>query len=268
MQITSIGILIIFTSMFLSGCAPQKISPTQNKSDAEVKEPRKTSPDLKPVEIKELGDGVWIHTSYKIVMPWGNVLTNGLIIERGNHTVLIDTAWNDEQTAEILDWAEITLNKPVQASIHTHAHSDKMGGMKALHSRGVATYASKLTNKLALERGLGQAQNELDLSEIGDKIDWNGLSVLYPGGGHSEDNIVVNDFTTSILFGGCMIRPGMTKSLGNTGDANLKYWSKAVENAANAFPNSNIVVPSHGKPAGREILKNTATIARPQLNAE
>ena len=268
MQNTLIGILIVSIAMFLSGCEHKRRFQTGKLEIVESEAPAKKVPDLKPLEITKIGQGVWVHTTYKIVPPWGNIFTNGLIIERDAFSILIDTAWNDKQTAQVLDWAQNTLNKPVNVSIHTHAHSDKMGGMKALHERGVKTYATKLTNKLAMERGLDQALNELALADIGSIIEWYGLSIMYPGGGHSEDNIVVNDAATNILFGGCMIRPGMTKSLGNTGDANLKYWSRAVENAANAFPNSNIVVPSHGKPAGREILENTAAIARPDIKSE
>lgn len=261
MRHTLIGYLFILSAVILSGCAHNvSVVEKPNETEVEAKEPQKPVPDLKPLEIKEIGDGVWVHTTYKIVPPWGNVLTNGLIVERDDFSVLVDTAWNDAQTIEILDWAEKHLNKPVKVSIHTHAHSDKMGGMKALHAKGVETFATQLTNKLALERGLDQTRNELDLSDIGSQIDWYGLSVFYPGGGHSQDNIVVNDNTNNILFGGCMVRPGMTKSLGNTGDANLAYWSQAAKNTANMYKDSQIVVPSHGPPAGRGILENTIRI--------
>ncbi|MFC7292301.1 subclass B1 metallo-beta-lactamase [Hirschia litorea] len=262
MRPTLIGIFLFSSLVFLSGC-------THNAPVFSQQSEQTTQTDgveEKPVEFVKLATGVWLHTGYKVVPPWGNIRTNGLIIERNDYSVLIDTAWNDAQTAEIVSWAKDTLKKPVRASIHTHAHSDKMGGMDALHAQGVETYASALTNRLAIERGLLPAKNVLELADIGSQVEWEGLTVLYPGGGHSEDNIVVNEGENNILFGGCMIRPGMTTSLGNTGDANLGYWSRAVENATNAFPDSQIVIPSHGKPAGREILKNTAYIARPKVD--
>jgi glyoxylase-like metal-dependent hydrolase (beta-lactamase superfamily II) len=103
----------------------------------------------------------------------------------------------------------------------------------------------------------------LDIKAAGDQTQWQGLRVLYPGGGHTEDNIVVYDRESRIIFGGCLIRPGNSKSLGNTGDANIEYWSQAAQNVANAFPEGSIVVPSHGKPGGREVLANTIEIAKP-----
>jgi len=86
---------------------------------------------------------------------------------------------------------------------------------------------------------------------------------LYPGGGHSHDNIVVYDRESQIIFGGCLIRPGNSDSLGYTGDADIEYWSQAAKNVANAFPEGSIVVPSHGEPGGREILINTIEITTP-----
>ncbi len=262
MRYTLIGISLLLSFVFLSGCMHQTpVLSQQSEQSTHIE-----GVEEKPVEFVKLGTGVWMHTGYKIVPPWGNIRTNGLIIERSDYSVLVDTAWNDAQTAEIVAWAKDTLKKPIRASIHTHAHNDKMGGMDALHAQDIETFATDLTNRLAIERGLMPAKNVLNISEIGSQIEWEGLTILYPGGGHSEDNIVVNEGVNNILFGGCMIRPGMTTSLGNTNDANLGYWSKAVENAANAFPDSQIVIPSHGKPAGREILKNTAYIARPKLD--
>ncbi|MBX2848821.1 MAG: subclass B1 metallo-beta-lactamase [Acidiferrobacterales bacterium] len=214
------------------------------------------------VEFSQLADRVWLHTSYKYVEPWGLIPTNGLIVENENYSVLIDTAWNDAQTNQILNWANSTLAKPIKASIHTHAHADKMGGIEALHKQDVNTFAHSLSNQLAPQRDLIPARNNLPISEVGGILSWHGLTVLYPGGGHTQDNIVVYDALSQIIFGGCLVRPGQTKSLGFTGDANLEFWSQATQNVANAFPQAKIVIPSHGKPAGPEILLNTIEITK------
>lgn len=222
-----------------------------------------TKPSENIVQFSKLATNVWMHTSYKNVKPWGLIFTNGLVIERDDYSVLIDTAWNDEQTSQIIDWAKIKLNKPIQASIHTHAHSDKMGGMVALHKAGIETYAYSMSNKLAPSRDLLPAKNDLEITAVGNKIQWEGLSVMYPGGGHTLDNIVVYHERSKTIFGGCLIRPGNSDSLGYTGDANTEYWSQAAQNVAIAFPEGVIVVPSHGKPGGREVLVNTIEIAKP-----
>ena len=223
--------------------------------------------ELKPsediVQFSKLATNVWMHTSYRNVEPWGLIFTNGLIVERDDYSVLIDTAWNDQQTAQIIGWAKNKLSKPIQASIHTHAHSDKMGGIGALHQANISTYASSMSNKLAPTHDLIPAKNDLEIKSVGDQIQWEGLNVLYPGGGHTHDNIIVYDKESQIIFGGCLIRPGNSDSLGYTGDANVEYWSQAAQNVANAFPEGRIVVPSHGEPGGREVLVNTIKLTKP-----
>lgn len=234
----------------------------KNSAEQEQATLKQAEPSESRVVFTQLADNAWMHTSYRNVKPWGLILTNGLLIERDDHSVLIDTAWNDEQTSQIIDWAKKELGKPIKASIHTHAHSDKMGGMAVLHKAGIETYANSLSNELAPSHNLLPANNDLTISAIGDQIKWQGLDVLYPGGGHTEDNIVVYDEISNIVFGGCLIRPGSTKTLGNTGDANLDYWSQSAQNVANAFPTASIVIPSHGKPGGREVLTNTIEITK------
>ena len=226
-------------------------------------EQKPSAPSEDKVQFSKMAPGVWLHTSYKNVEPWGLIFTNGLVVERDDYAVLIDTAWNDQQTAQIVEWAKIKLNKPIQASIHTHAHSDKMGGMVALHEANVETYASSMSNELAPMHDLIPAKNDLELTSAGDQTQWEGLSVLYPGGGHTQDNIVVYDKESGVIFGGCLIRPGNSDSLGYTGDANIEYWSQAAQNVANAFPEGSTVVPSHGEPGGREVLTNTMEITKP-----
>lgn len=58
--------------------------------------------------------------------------TSGLLVEARGGLVLVDTAWNDAQTAALLDLAERTLGRRVSAAVLTHVHDDKMGGARAL----------------------------------------------------------------------------------------------------------------------------------------
>ena len=75
--------------------------------------------------------------------------------------LLVDTAWTDDQTAQILNWIKQEINLPVALAVVTHAHQDKMGGMDALHAAGIATYANALSNQLAPQEGLVAAQHSL-----------------------------------------------------------------------------------------------------------
>ena len=214
------------------------------------------------VRFAQLSPTVWMHTSMKDVPAFGLVPANGLLVIDGDHSILIDTAWNDDQTATILDCARLTLKKPVKLAVFTHAHADKMGGVGIVRQRGIQTYALALSNELAIKRGYTPAEAALELRVNGPSQTLGQLTVFYPGAGHTDDNIVVNIEGAGILFGGCLIRPGNSDNLGNTADGNIQHWATATEAVAARFPDSKIVVPSHRPPAGRDLLDHTIALAR------
>ena len=213
----------------------------------------------------ELAPGVWLHTAYKDVPPYGPIPTNGLIVASGpGEAVLVDSAWDDAQTARVLAFADGTLGRRVTASVHTHAHDDKMGGVAALRAAGVATFAQGMTNVAAPARGLTPTEHTLRIGDDGTaapRADLPGLTVFYPGPGHTADNVVVRVEGTDVLFGGCLIRPGGSGSLGNTADADIAHWDRAARAVAARFPDAAIIVPSHGAPGGRTLLEHTAALA-------
>lgn len=49
--------------------------------------------------LKELAPRVWIHVSSIDIPLWGPVSANGLALVSDEQLILIDTPWNDEQTA-------------------------------------------------------------------------------------------------------------------------------------------------------------------------
>lgn len=230
------------------------------------------SPAAEPAEVsfQALAPGVWMHTEYHTVTGFGRVVSHGLIVENGGTAVLVDTGWDDDQTRAILQWAESKLRRPIAAAIVTHAHADKIGGLAALHAAGVKTFAFRLTNADAPKRGLTPAKVSLDFDSQGwltptsrEKAAPLGkLRLFYPGAGHTRDNIVVGIPAASILFGGCLIRPPGATDLGNTADGDVGHWRAAALAAGAAFPDATIVIPSHGDPAGRELIALTANLAR------
>ncbi len=221
-----------------------------------------------------LDDTVWLHSTFTTVEKWGRVISNGLIVTKGRQAILIDTAWDDEQTSVILEWASTTLGSPITAAVVTHAHSDKIGGLKALREAQIPSYAHPKTNTLAPSRGLLPADYNLVLLADGHlqapQQQGNNmvslLDIFYPGHGHSEDNIVVRVKDSPVLFGGCFIRPKGSKSLGNTADASIADWAVAAQKLPDEFPEASIIVPSHGSPAGRELLSLTYQLAVAALN--
>lgn len=225
--------------------------------------------ELGGVTFRRIAPGVWLHSAYR-TMASGPVVSNGLVVENGDTAVLVDTAWDDAQTRSILQWARERLRRPVTAAIATHAHADKMGGMKALRDAGVKTFAARLSNQDAPARGLIPAEVSLDFDNGGwlttasreDAAVLGRLRVFYPGAGHTRDNIVVAVTDASIVFGGCLIRPPGSTDMGNTADGDLSHWDAAAEAVGSAFPDARTVIPSHGPPSGRELLTLTADLAR------
>src|SRR5688572_11921413 len=70
------------------------------------------------VLVRRLAPGVWLHVSLGVFPgPGGRTWypSNGLLLDAPDGgTVLIDTGWNDTQTAALLDWAERRHRRPVR----------------------------------------------------------------------------------------------------------------------------------------------------------
>lgn len=203
------------------------------------------------VEFTQLSPTVfWMHTSYLTLPKYGPFPAIGLIIIDGATAILINSGWTDTDANAVVDWAEQYAGVEISKAFFTHSHIDKMGGIGAIQARGIATYAIEISNQLAISQDLIPAEGNLPLVERGEILSIGPVEFYFPGPGHSADNIVVNIKASGILFGGCLIRPLNSKSLGNTDDADIDRWAETVEAAATAFPSSHIVVPTHG-PAGR-----------------
>lgn len=221
---------------------------------------------LPPVTLTPLAEGVWMHTSHEEVPPWGPIRSNGLVVETEGAVWLVDTAWSDEQTAEVLALAEAETGRPVSHAVFTHAHQDKMGGVGTLRTRGVETYALAMSNDLAPGRGLMPAEHDAVLDEdgavelpLGARVE--GIVVYHPGPAHTLDNLVVGVPRAGVLFGGCLVRPGGARDLGNTADGDVADWADAAQAVVGRFPDATIIVPSHGEPGGRALLDHTVTLA-------
>ena len=222
--------------------------------------------DEPPVAFTELAPGVWMHTSYKRLPKWGLVRSNGLVVETADGgAFMVDTAWNDPQTRQIMRWSS-ARGRPIVGAVFTHAHDDKMGGVAALRADKIPTFAHPLSNLDAPARGLTPAEYDLAFDAAGiATLAAGGIEVMYPGPGHTRDNIVAYVPAARLLFGGCLIRPGGSKSLGNTADGNVETWGPSVRNVEQRYSAAKIVVPSHGPPKGPELLPHTIDLAAEHL---
>ena len=209
------------------------------------------------VTLTAIADGVWVHTTWKTLTAIGPVSSNGLLACDGGDGLLVDTAWNDVQTARLLDLAA-GRGCPVRALVVTHAHEDRMGGLAEVLRRGIATYASRETVARA-----GGVIWRPTLVDSPDAVHAGSVSaeVFFPGPAHTPDNVVVWLPGPRVLFGGCMVRGSDGETLGNVADADVAAWPASVGRVIARYGDAVRVVPGHGAPGGVELLEHTLTLA-------
>ena len=219
------------------------------------------------LEIREIADGVFMHTTWQLISDVAWFPSNGLLVIDGKEGFLVDTAWGVEETEALLEWISTELDVKVVGAVFTHAHDDRMIGVDVLRKAGATTYAIAATFEEAQKKMMSLPDSML----TPDRTLFAGsrkIETLSPGPGHSRDNIVAYIPDAHILFGGCMIRPGNTTSLGNVADANIGHWDRSVATTRDRFKEARIVIPSHGKEAGPELLEHTIHIVKKFRRAE
>ncbi|MGB3738610.1 MAG: subclass B1 metallo-beta-lactamase [Pontixanthobacter sp.] len=248
-----------------SGCNYSEIRPSAIAQTADIAGIERYG----PIRMREIAPGIWQHTSFLDLPGFGAVPSNGMLVVDGDASVLVDTAWTVDQTRALAEWAEKRLGKPIRAAVITHAHNDKMGGMAALHERGIATYAHALSNQIAPEKGLLPARNSLAFAADGKLADGpiaslEPMTIFYPGPGHAADNITVG-VGDMIAFGGCLIKGADARSLGNLADADVARYAASVQRFAEAFPMATRIVMSHSDIGDRAAIARTRSLAN-ELN--
>jgi len=210
--------------------------------------------EIFPVEFIKIMDKVWIHKSYEIVAGY-KTPSNGLIIETVHGVVLIDTAWNDEETSQILTFVKNEIHKSVQACFITHFHQDRAGGLKIVSSRNIPIYMTNLTYEL-----LGKPRLKKSFISISNEtvsIDNVSLTIGYFGPAHSRDNITIWILSKELLFGGCLIKSLDSKNLGNIEDADLMNWPNVLREILSNYKEVKVVIPGHGEYGDISLVKHT-----------
>ncbi|MEM8960243.1 MAG: subclass B1 metallo-beta-lactamase [Acidobacteriota bacterium] len=213
------------------------------------------------VVLRELRPGIWLHASLYIYPSGSTFPSNGLIVREGDGLLLIDTSWGELATVELLRQIDETIGLPIRRAVITHFHYDRLAGVDHLESLGIEVWTHPDTPGLSIALGTPVPDRTLEtLVDPGDSVQLGSVEVLYPGPGHTDDNLMVWIPDQRVLFGGCAVRPGATGSLGNTADADLDHWPEAIRIAKDRYPEAEIVIPSHGPPAGPELLDHTISL--------
>ncbi|NBD14260.1 COR family subclass B1 metallo-beta-lactamase [Corallococcus silvisoli] len=210
----------------------------------------------KDVRVRRIAPGVWLHVT-KADKKWGGTAANGLLVEDGDASILVDTGWTPRQSKLLLTWARDTLHHPVRAALVTHFHVDRTGGIPTLDAQGIPVHSREDTARRAAAQG-----NPVPQQRLSDAQDFGPLSVFFPGAGHTADNLVVLHPATRTLFGGCFIRDATGKGMGNLEDADLAAWPASLQRERAHFPDVRIVVPGHESPGGPELLDHTEALLR------
>ena len=206
----------------------------------------------KTVWIARIAPHVWLHTTTWRISPMFYYPANGLILDRPDGALMIDTTWSPGQAEVLLDWSRRRLSSPITAAVATHFHNDRVGGIPALTKHGIQTVASSLTCSLAKTAGLPVPAPLPGLQTAPQRFG-EGCELYYPGAGHTRGNIVAWLGSPKVLFGGALIRSETSINLGNVKDAVVADWPQSVRNVQARYPKAKIVVPGDGSIAGDPI---------------
>ncbi|MBU77573.1 MAG: VIM family subclass B1 metallo-beta-lactamase [Pseudoalteromonadaceae bacterium] len=224
--------------------------------------------DSKPnqVTITALDEGVWLHTSYYTYPNGTRFPSNGLIVKEGDSLTLIDTAWGELLTLDLLEAIHSEIKLPVSKAFVTHAHGDRAAGVDVLESKGIDVFAHPLTVQLTTEQGAAVPNNTIkELKEAGSVVKFGSLELFYPGAGHAMDNVMAWLPEKRILFGGCAVRSLQSSSVGNLVHGDIHSWLNITKQLNKQFKSTVMVVPGHGDVGGYELLSHTEKLISDHL---
>lgn len=192
------------------------------------------------------------------------VPANYLIIEGDSFSLLLDTPWDNAQTDELLNWCDVHLKRPLKKVIITHSHIDRMGGIAAVHRRGLETYIHPKAQEM--NDVAGEYEPAMHLIEDELVIDAGGITarVLYPGDGHAPGNLIVQVGREGV-YGGCFLKSASGRNIGNLEDADLNAWKTSLDKIEHLFVGLIWEVPGHG-PADIGAFKRTRELVNHELD--
>jgi metallo-beta-lactamase class B len=197
--------------------------------------------DTLKISMSEITPDIYVHTSYKLYdnIP---VPSNGMIINTSAGIVLIDTGWDEAQTEQLLVWIKKRFKKKITFAIVTHAHEDRIAGLRILEKNNIKVLSTRKTaDKIEL---LKYPKPKFYLpSDTTIKAGSTFIRTFFPGEGHTEDNIVVYLQNEKLLFGGCLIKSCEAQSLGYIKDANLDQWGETLIKVKEIFTDVKIIIP-------------------------
>lgn len=189
------------------------------------------------------------------------VPANGLYVVTRDGVILIDTPWDTTQFQPLLDTIQHRHNKPVVLCVSTHFHDDRTAGLEYYRSKGIRTYTSKATDALSEKRGMKRAQYLFEKDTVF-TVGQYSFEAVYPGEGHTSDNIVIWFERERILHGGCLIKSFKDTTLGNLADANKAEYANTIMRVQAKCKKPAFVIPGHNDWSEPSSLQHTLDMAR------
>lgn len=210
------------------------------------------------LEIEQISANTLLHRSFLILEQWGKFGCNGLVYINSGEAIIFDTPVNDSASAELIDWIQEKRNTTIKAVVINHFHNDCLGGLSTFHRQKIPSYSLNKTRILAEKDTANKA--EIPQNGFEGRLVLNvgkaEIINLFPGEGHTADNIVSYIPSENVLFGGCLIK-ALGTGKGNLNDANTRAWSESVKRVKEMFPNVKTVVPGHGQHGNTDLLDYT-----------
>jgi metallo-beta-lactamase class B len=188
----------------------------------------------------------------------GNLNCNHLIIIDSTEIVLVNTPVNDSLTSVILDCIEKRFKKPVKKVIVSHFHDDSAGGLMETARCGIVSYGLNKTDELLKPSGMKIDMVFSDSMDI--PLQTKKVKLIYFGGGHSIDNILVWLPEEKILYGGCLLKSLSANNIGNIKDADINSWVNTVKKVQHRCCNAKIIIPGHMEYGDTAIFDHTIEI--------
>ncbi|WAC11522.1 subclass B1 metallo-beta-lactamase [Dyadobacter pollutisoli] len=208
--------------------------------------------------IEKVKSHVFRHVSYFKSETYGRVPCNGMIVFDKGEAIIFDTPVDDSTSAAVIDWVENTLKCKVKAVIATHFHEDCVAGLNAFHKRGILSYATNKTIASAANAKFPVPQKGFnDLLEL--KVGERKVIAEFNGEGHTRDNVIGYFPSEKAMFGGCLIKE-LNATKGNLADANVNAWTATVSKIKSKYPDTQVVIPGHGKIGNTSLLDYTIAL--------
>lgn len=222
-----------------------------------------------PVTLSKVADNVWVHTTNYKLRGQSPIPVNGLVVVDGDEVILVDGGWGELITLSLLEKIKAETGKMPTKMIVTNHESDRTAGVDAAEWQGLQVFTHPDTPRLASAAGYPVPDSSVaSLKAPKSRAKVGSLEVAYPGPGYTSDNLVVYVPSANILYGGDLVRDAGAKTLGNTSDTDLAKWADSLEWVKGTYPDTQVVVPGHGKGANITLLDATYSLLKAQTSEE